>query len=58
MVINVADIEEPIDDFDESDETVATSFSITAYGADYPVDSLVKRIEQNDIVIPIRRRAR
>jgi hypothetical protein len=45
--------EEPVDDFDETDESIAAGFSITSYGADYPVDGLVKRIGQGDIVIPI-----
>lgn len=44
---------EEIDDFDEINETVSATFSITSYGADYPVDGLVKRIAQDDIVIPI-----
>jgi Protein of unknown function DUF262 len=44
---------EDVDDFDETNETVPASFTITSYGADYPVDGLVKRIRQGDIVIPI-----
>jgi Protein of unknown function DUF262 len=40
--------------FDDEDAEVATPFkySITAYGADYPVDGLVKRVESGDIFIP------
>lgn len=44
--------EEPIDDLDEALEVLECVYSITAYGADYPVDSLVKRIEANDIIVP------
>ncbi|MGA2852706.1 MAG: DUF262 domain-containing protein [Verrucomicrobiota bacterium] len=44
--------EELVDDLDEALEIIPYNFSITAYGADYPVDSLVKRIEAKDIVVP------
>jgi hypothetical protein len=44
--------EEPIDDLDEALEVIPYNFTITAYGADYPVDSLVKRIKAGDIVVP------
>ncbi len=44
--------EEPVEDLDELNETLPAAFSINAYGADYPVDGLVKRIGQGDIVIP------
>ncbi len=44
--------EEPIDDLDEALEVIPFTYSITAYGADYPVDSLVKRIDAGDIVVP------
>ncbi|USB33934.1 DUF262 domain-containing protein [Paenibacillus sp. YPG26] len=38
---------------DESvDEALEYKYSITSYGADYPVDSLVKRIESNAVFIP------
>jgi hypothetical protein len=47
-----ADVEEMIEDVDESLETLPFTYSITAYGADYPVDSLVKRIEAGDIAVP------
>src|ERR1700730_6489073 len=36
----------------EVDEVVPFKYSITSYGADYPVDSLVKRISMDDILIP------
>ena len=38
---------------DESqDENIPYKYSITAYGADYPVDSLVTRMQSKDIFIP------
>jgi Protein of unknown function DUF262 len=39
---------------EDEDSEVATPFkySITAYGADYPVDGLVKRVDSGDIFIP------
>jgi len=47
--------EEDVEDFaekedDESSTTVR--YSISSYGADYPVDGLVKRMEKGDIQIP------
>ncbi len=47
--------DEAVDDLDELSEILPTAFSITSYGADYPVDGLVKRIEDGDIVIPLFR---
>jgi hypothetical protein len=44
--------EEPVDDLDEASEVIPFTYSITAYGADYPVDSLVKRIDGEDIIVP------
>jgi hypothetical protein len=44
--------DEAIDDIDEAAEVMPTAFSITSYGADFPVDGLVKRLDQGDIVIP------
>jgi hypothetical protein len=46
------DAEEPVEDLDEASEVIPFTYSITAYGADYPVDSLVKRIEAKDIIVP------
>ena len=43
---------ESVDDLDEVDEIIPFTYSITSYGADYPVDSIVKRMESKDIVIP------
>lgn len=44
--------EELVDDIDESLEATPYDYSISSYGADYPVDSLVKRIRSGDIVVP------
>lgn len=44
--------DEEVEDLDELHEVINETFSITSYGADYPVDSLVKRINQGDIVVP------
>ena len=43
-----------VDDLDPEaeEEELPLVYTITAYGADYPVDGLVKRIEQGDIVVP------
>jgi len=41
-----------VDDVDESREVSPYRYEITAYGADYPVDGLVKRLREGDIVIP------
>lgn len=48
----IIDGEEPVDDLDETLEVTPYVYSITAYGADYPVDSLVKRIDSGDVVVP------
>lgn len=41
-----------VEDLDEALEVIPYTYSITAYGADYPVDSIVKRIEAKDIIVP------
>jgi hypothetical protein len=52
-VLNVqAEVEEEVQDLDEALEVIPYTYSITAYGADYPVDGVVKRIEANDIIVP------
>lgn len=49
----VAQPDEPnVVDVDQSLEVLATTFDITSYGADYPVDGLVKRLEAGDIAVP------
>lgn len=37
---------------DERDEAIDLRYSITSYGADYPVDGLVGRLKKDDIFIP------
>ena len=49
---SVPEVEEQIDDLDEASEVIPFTYLITAYGADYPVDSIVKRIDAEDIVVP------
>ena len=44
--------DEQVDDLDEANETIPYTYSITSYGADYPVDSLIKRVNAKDIIIP------
>lgn len=47
------DTHEEVPVFDEStDEIVPYRYSITSYGADYPVDSLVNRLDRDVIFIP------
>lgn len=47
-----SEVNPEIDDLDEASEIIPFNFAITAYGADYPVDAIVKRINEQDIVIP------
>jgi hypothetical protein len=49
---NMGNEEEPVDDLDPADEVIPFTYTITSYGADYPVDSLIKRMENNDIIVP------
>ncbi len=44
--------EEQVLDVDPDQEVVPVSYDITSYGADYPVDGLVKRLNNRDVVIP------
>jgi len=44
--------DEEIQDLDELHEVIDETFAITSYGADYPVDSLVSRMVNGDIVVP------
>ena len=46
------DVNEEIDDIDESAEVIPYRYSITYYGADYPVDGLIKRLNAHNIIIP------
>ncbi|SAL50878.1 hypothetical protein AWB73_05298 [Caballeronia turbans] len=45
--------DEEVEDLDEVNEVIPTAYTITSYGADYPVDGLVKRLGQGDIVVPL-----
>ena len=52
------DTNEEVSVFDEStDEIVPYRYSITSYGADYPVDSLVSRLDRDVIFIPTFQRS-
>lgn len=42
---------------EDEDETLLFKYSISSYGADYTVDSLVTRIKRGDIVVPAFQRA-
>jgi Protein of unknown function DUF262 len=48
----VLDETEDIVDIDESLEVVESRYSITSYGADYPVDGLVQRLNRGSIRVP------
>ena len=37
---------------EEEDEVLPVQYSVTSYGADYPVDALVRRADSGDIYIP------
>ena len=41
-----------VEDIDESLEVLPVTYQISSYGVDYPVDGLVKRLDQLDIRIP------
>jgi hypothetical protein len=44
--------DEIVDSLDEATEVIPFTYSITSYGADYPVDSLVKRVTSDYIIVP------
>lgn len=48
----IEDTSATLDMVDEEDEALPYKYSITSYGADYPVDALVKRMRTGHIVIP------
>jgi hypothetical protein len=52
---SVSIIEETVKE-EDIDEKIPFTYSITSYGADYTIDSLVKRIENGSIVVPIFQR--
>lgn len=43
---------EGFEDVDEREEVAPLHYGITSYGADFPVDGLVKRMVNRDIVVP------
>lgn len=45
-------VEEEVDVLDEADEVIPYTCGITFYGADCPVDSLVKQLDRGDIIVP------
>jgi Protein of unknown function DUF262 len=45
--------EEDILDINEAAEVIPYNYAITAYGADYPVDGLVQRLQAGNIVVPL-----
>ncbi len=49
---NSAENEEILDIGEGEDEPAPFDYDITSYGADFPVDALVKRVNSGDIVIP------
>jgi hypothetical protein len=49
---NGPDRDVEVEDLDEALEVIPYTYSITAYGADYPVDSIVKRMSTDDIIVP------
>jgi len=46
------DDDQVIEGWDEEDEVILYQYAITSYGADYPVESLVARMDRGDIFIP------
>lgn len=48
----VLDPADGVEDLNEDKEVIPYNFEITAYGADYDVEGLVKRVKRGDIVIP------
>lgn len=44
--------EEGFEDVDEREEIAPLHYGVTSYGADFPVDGLVKRMDSGDIVVP------
>ncbi|MEU9557048.1 DUF262 domain-containing protein [Streptomyces fumanus] len=44
--------DEHVLDVDADEEVLSVTYEITSYGADYPVDGLVKRLDRGDIKIP------
>ena len=45
-------IEDGVEDLNEAAEVIPYNFEITAYGADYPTDGLVERMDRGDVLVP------
>lgn len=50
--VTIDDGEGEVFDISPEDETVATTYEITSYGADYDIEGLVRRMGKSDIVVP------
>jgi len=50
MAEEILELDDVVDESEE--ELIPYQYSITSYGADYPVDGLVKRLKNQDIIIP------
>lgn len=46
------EVVEGVRDVDEDAEVLPVRYTITSFGADFPVDGLVKRIDNEDILVP------
>jgi len=46
------DVHEVVENVESDEEFYPVEYSISSYGADYPVDGLVKRIDAGSIYIP------
>ena len=46
------DLDEDIEDETEKEGSGTLNFSITSYGADYPVDNIVKRLNSDAFFVP------
>lgn len=53
---NEIQVDDPLSPDGDSDEVIPYKYSITSYGADYTIDSLVKRIKEEDIYVPMFQR--
>jgi hypothetical protein len=49
---SLLDYDDPAEREDEESAPKPRQYEITAYGADYPIDSLVKRVRTGDIYVP------
>jgi hypothetical protein len=50
--VEATESEQPVEDVEEEETTTPYRFTVTSYGADYPVDGLVKRLQAGDVAIP------